>query len=250
MGGVRSNSGRFRSAERGSIEEQINELRPGGGKLPAALAFGDQFAAGFAALLLFVDGEEFHLRAFADLGFGAGNEEKWQSVEVERDFVSGNTFAVDGGIATNERGVVAEPGKFRIANEDATKFGTIADKIEKAEFCAESFLGEKEGTRIDADKIAAVPIAVIVAVTFHFGGVPGGVAIVQADSDLKMKMGPIFSDSLSSVGGATHDGDFLTLVDLIADAEPFRKCAQMGVCSINQDAFDAMLENNLHAVVG
>src|SRR5712692_6901072 len=100
-----------------------------------------------------------------------------------------------------------EPRKTRGAHEHAAEFGLTPDEVQKTELVSLRLLREQDGARVDAFRVLAVPIAVIVALGGVRAAVPTGEAIVEQQVQLEVDVGAVPGNDLASIGGAAHHGN-------------------------------------------
>jgi hypothetical protein len=222
----------------------------GGSEFPASALFADQTTAWVPGVLRFVDVEELEARSVLDLGLSLGDDAEREAVEVEMEFVGGDTTFGGCGVGFNELRITLEPGEIGGIDPDATKGGLLEDECGQVKFVGIVELEEKDLERIDADEIASIPEVMVVALAGKGFLIPVLELVVDHEDDFEVEMGALFGDALASIGGSAHGGERLTGADGLSWLQILVETGEVRVKGVEFPALDVVLENGVDAIAG
>jgi len=169
---------------------------------PASAAFGDQAARGIFCLLSVIDGKQLEPGAARHLRGRAGDNLKRQGIEIQRQLIAGHAFLLRARVGDNELGIPAQKRKISHPHEDATQFGATAQKLRQAELRPALPLLQQHQARVEADQIAAIPDAVVVALVGRSLVKPCVEMFVVEQVQFKMDVGAFLADAFGVAGAA------------------------------------------------
>ena len=108
---------------------------------------------------------------------------------------------------------------------------------------------EQHEAWVQAQKVLAVPFAVIVALLGKRLFVPGREPFVDEEVQLKMNMGAVLGDAFPGVGGSAHPGNGLARFDVKANFQVVADFFQVRVERISFQAVNPMAQYEIVSVV-
>src|SRR5262249_46883870 len=139
--------------------------------------------------------------------------------------------------------------EFGRVDKNPAQLRLIVHEVEQIELRALLTLLDQKRARIDAAKILAVPITMIVALIGQRGMMPRGVTIVENEIEFQMDMRALDADSLASVRRAAHNSDLLTGFHALARLEPGAHFVQVGIQRTNLKAINLMPKDDVITVI-
>ena len=149
--------------------EDVFELGEDG---PCLAATDHEAGAGMGRAIGLVDGQDMDLGMALALAGGAGDEAEGSAVEGHGDLPCGDALLAGDGVGLDEPGEAARPWQGRVPHEDAEGLGLGGEVACEGEARAMGGgLGEDMGG-VDAEEVASVELAMVVAGALGVGAVP------------------------------------------------------------------------------